>query len=790
MATMDNPTDALFQLPSILDQVNLNEIETEEEEHQFVPSSYKGHDENLAEVLPDATLNKISASLMSAIEDDILSRKEWEDTLKDGLEQTGLKIEKDKEFPFNNACGIYSPIMMRVVTEFYSAAIQELLPIEGPVKELILGEVTDELEEQASKVEKWTNIFFTQEATEYYPDFKKMIMWLGIAGKTIKKTYFDPRLNRPTSPFIRPQDFIVNYGTTDLETCWRMTECVTMDEMIFKDRQEKGIYRNIALAPDETQDQVSDLQNAVDKTEGVTNPDYDQNVNYNLYESHVYLDFEEIENEDMNGEDNEDDDDQEITNNFRPYIVTLHKESEKILRIERNWEEDDKDFRRIEYYTDYGYLQGLGFYSYGAAHLIGGLANACTALLRQTIDGQTLANFPGGLRQKGMRLVDNNIRIGPTEFIEVDTGGARIQDAVMTMPYNEPSPNINILRNELEEAASGIMGAANMQVSDLNQNTPVGTTYALLGSLHKVQSTVIRSIRDSMTKEIKKFYRLFAKHLPDVDYQFDTIGGSFCISRYDFIDQISMVPVADAHVTTDMQRLFRAQTLESYAGQNPNLYDLYEVHHMLCKAMKLTDSQIEKILPPKDDVMPLDPITENRNIMQGKAVKASIEQDHQSHMVVHNILINDPQTPPEVAAEAMSHIAVHKSFEFLIQMQQMIGAQLPEDPAELPMELQNQIAMAAAQALMQQQQQQEQEAPPAPLDPAAVMLEDVKTKKEIAELKAQVDAFKAQLMADTKNKEMDVKIQEIEQNAKTQAFKTQMEYEMTNKKIESEQNTI
>lgn len=760
--------DHLFQLPSILDQINLSEISPEDDVDQFIQPSFKGHNENLAEKLGETVLDKISARLIDDIENDIISRKDWESGLTEILKQLGIKIDK-RTFPFDGASGIYSPIVMRTVVEFYVSSVPELLPLEGPIKQLIIGQVTDELEEIANRVETWANIYFTKEAPEYYADFKKMLMWLGVIGDTVRKAYFDPILKRPTSRFLFPQNFIVKYGTTDLETCNRMTEVIPRTKIEMAEYQKLGIYRDIDLSEND-EDQESNLKKTIDYIEGMTEPNYEENDIYTLYESHVYLDIDELK-DNITTEDYSDEEDLEKSN-FRPYIVTIDKKTTKVLAIYRNWEEEDKDYKRIDMFTNFFYMEGLGFYGFGAAHLIGGLAQGSTQLLRQTIDGQTLSNFPGGLRQKGMRAVDNNLKVGPTEFIEIDTGGQRIQDAIMLMPYKEPSPYINELRKELEASASGVMGAANSQIADFNPNVPVGTTYAMLGLLYKVQSTVIRGIRDSMAKEFKIFYRLFSKHLPDVAYKFDGPGISSEISSHDFCENVHIVPVADPHVTTEVQRLIRNQLIVDSANQAPELHNRYEAYRMLYESMKLTESQIEELLPPEEDMAPVGPVTENQRMMTGKPVKAFIEQDHAAHNIVHAVLINDPNSNPEVVASSMAHMAEHNAYAFQLQIQQMVGFQMPDDEENLPMEAQNQIAMMVAQSIQAQQQQQQAEAPPPPLDPAVVMLEEVKVKDkgidkkaEADQLKAETEAFKAQLNYEAEMKKIELNEKELELKA-------------------------
>lgn len=762
---MDNfrAESTILQLPYTVDAMPLDLPNMEDnDDNQFIPPVLTGHNENLASVLSKTTLDRIAAELVEGIEEDLDSRQEWETGLSEAIEQLGIKIDNNVSFPFTNACGTYSPIMMQVINDFISVAIAELLPLEGPAKQYIGGEVTDELKDQADRIEQFFNLFLTQICEEYYPDMKKMLVWVVLVGMCVRKTYFDHALGRPTSSFIFPQDFVVNYNTTNLKTCWRMSEILHLNKMQVIKRQQTGIFIKDDLSSDDGGDE-SQITKILEQVQGLQSASTDNKIDYTFYECHTYLDIDEMQEYRMNGEDNT----AKETSKYLPYRITIHKKTNKIVALYRNWEEDDDEFNRIDFYTDFGYVEGLGFYKFGAAHLIGGLAKASTALLRQTIDGQTLANFPGGFRAKGMGLKNNNIAMGPCEFIEVDTGGLPLRDAIITTPYKEPSPYINAMRNELEMSGARIMGSANGQMTDFNPNAPVGTTLALLEHMGLIQSTVLRGIRDSMAREFKKFYKIFSQVLVDEPFHFDRSGGNSSISRQDFIDQITMIPVADPHITTKMQRMMRAQSIIDLSNQSPDLYNRYEAHKMYLKEIKLTDSQIDDLLPNKDDIEHMDPITENQYMMTGRPTKVFIDQDHNAHIIVHEFMLQDPTLPPQIAAQIASHIAWHKGFQFQIQIQQMTGIQIPEDPEDTTPEMQNQIAMMAAQALMQQQQAQEQ-APPPPLDPAVVMLEKVKVDAKAVELKeeaskreAEVKAFEAQLDYEAKMKTLELKAEEM-----------------------------
>jgi hypothetical protein len=762
----------MYQAPSIGDLININDITVEDvESERFLSPSLKGHDENLSLKMQPYVLNRIAGELLDAIQEDELSRKDWQDNLKSGLEQLGLKVDQ-RDFPFQGAAGVYDPTMLTTVLEYSATAYPELLPIGGPVKVVILGEVTAELEDQAKRVENFANLYFTQIAKEFYPDHKKMYPWIGTFGNAFRKIYFDFILKRPTSRFIRPQDFIVNYGATDLRSTWRKTEILFIDKKQLSEKQKIGVYRDISLTGDDAdEDDIPTLTRAVEDNEGVTDPNYDKKNEFTFFECHTYLDIKDIEEDNYHQEPEE----TNKNNDLRPYVITIHKKTKQILSIYRDWKEGDEDFEHRTHYVKYGFAEGFGFYNLGAAHLIGGLSGACTALLRQTIDGQTLANFPGGMYAKGStRLENNNITMGPTEFKAIDTMGMPIRDVVMPMPYRDPSPLINELKKELGASSARIMGAANMQIADVNPSMPVGTTYALLGMMHKVQGSVMRSNRDSLSEELQLFFEMFAEVLPETPYNFDMQGGSSYISRHDFTNQLIMIPVADPHVTTEMQRLIRYDMAVQDANARPDLFDSYTAYRNKYKAMKLSDAEIDALMPPKEDVIPLDPVTENQNMLIGKAVKASIDQDHEAHNMVHAIIINDPQTPPQVAAETMAHISSHKALKFQIEMQQQMGIQLPEDPSKIPMDMQNQIAMLAAQAVINQQQQQQEQSPTPPLDPAIAMI-------EVATMETQV-----------KNKGIDEKARTDELKVEADAFKAQLNFEaqMENIKLEREKNGL
>ncbi len=701
------------------------------------------------------------------------SRSEWETMLEQGIEQLGLRTE-EKDFPFQNASNVYASSFMEANLSFVATARAELLPPQGPVKISITGEVNEELEDRADRVEAWMNYFLTEIAEEYYADTEQALEWCALHGSVFKKTYFDPTLGRPTSLYIKPQNFIVNYGASALQTASRITEILMLSKRDIKIRQASGMYRKQDIKPNDEFSMDDDgIQEKVQSIVGLDKPDYDYDGDkqYILYESHCDLLIDNLKEHV----------DPSLDGVPLPYIVTLDAESKKILSIYRNWEEGDTYCKKDNHFTHLMFLPGLGFYGYGLAHVAGGSAKAATILLRQLIDAGMLNNFPGGLRVAGMRLKDNNIRVGPTEFIEIETGGLPIQQAVMPMPYKEPSSILYQLYEKLEGNVGRLSAAGDAPLADFNPNAPVGTTLALLEQTHKVQSSIIRRLHQAFKHEYKLLFKLFGKCLPDSPYPFNVVGGQKSIMKSDFSEQLSIVPVSDPNLSSHTHRLIVWEAILKNADAHPTLHNMREVVKKYYEALKVPD--IDAILlPPPQDAQPLDPISENQNAMQGKPVKAALEQDHQSHIQVHQSMLQDPnmaQTNPQLAQTLQAHIQEHTAMQYLLQMQQQIGFEMPQDPSQIPPEMQNQIAMAAAQTIQQQQQQQQEQAPPDPaLLTAQALMEDVKIKGKKVEQDAKENEMKNELermKLETQRAELEHKMHIDEMRMEVEKFKVEMQ---------------
>lgn len=718
------------------------------------------HDENLANFMDESALNTLAADIITWVKEDRQSRSDWESMLSEGLTYLGLKME-DRNFPFPNAAGIFDPLLLEAVIRWHSTASAELIPAAGPVKTQIIGQPTPETEAQASRVKEFMNFYLMEGAPEWVEQNDQMLFWLPLVGSTFKKTYQDPILNRVVSPFVLPANLIVSFSTDDIETCPRVTHVIDMSPKDMKMRQLSGFYSDIELQdPTYTNEDDSALDIKSVQTQGLTKPSESDEAPYEVYECHIDLDlpgFEHTEAADEDGEPQLDEENNPLppgeptqTGLPLPYIVTVETGSQKVLSIRRNWARDDHTYAKTQYFTHFKFTPGLGFYGIGYAHILGNSAKGMTSLARQMIDAESLVMFPGGLKVKGMRGDDNNIMIGPCEFRELDTGGMPIQQAIMTMPYKGASPVSLDLYKTIRENAKGLGGMTEIAVGEGRQDAPVGTTVALLEAANRVQSASIKAAHRAYRREFKLIGALFGQFLPEQPYPWPVAGGPHTIMRADFSEQIDVIPVSDPNITSSAQRMMRAEALLRFATQAPALHDQYQAYRQMYVEMGVDEKRIDQLLPPKAQTQPSDPLTENQNLLTNKPVAVGPEQDHDAHMQSHQpialgTVTSNPGQPPDpaVQAAALAHMAEHEAAKLRIQVQQMLGIQLPQAGQKMDPQHENQIAVLVARAMQQITAPKNPEDP----SPAQIALEQLKNDAAGIEQKRQESLNTAQSKA-------------------------------------------
>jgi len=674
-------------------EIKAGGIEIEIEKGKYDGEGIKNFAANLAEHLDEGVLASLSEELTGDFQSDKNSRKDWEKTYSDGLKLLGLKIEERTE-PWPGACGVFHPMLSEAVVRFQADSIMETFPPTGPVKTQIIGKLTKEKEQAAARVKDDMNYQLTEKMPEYRAEHERMLWSLALAGSAFKKVYFDPSLGRQVAVFIPAEDFIISYGASDLQTCGRYTHVMRKTENEIKKLQVAGFYRDIELPDPGSVPPEFTRELAEDDDATIVQDD-----RYLILEMHVDLDLEDDPYRDEN----------ELA---IPYVITLERTTGEILAIRRNWDpEDDLKQKRI-HFVHYVYIPGFGFYGYGLIHLIGGHAKSSTSLLRQLVDAGTLSNLPGGLKTRGLRIKGDDTPIAPGEFRDVDIASGKIAENIAFLPYKEPSQTLLSLMNIIVEQGRSLAAVAELKIQDINKETPVGTTLALLERSLKVMSAVQARIHAAMKCEFKLLAAIIAEFADD-EYEYEPAhtdsseageGQEPKVSRVDY-DMVEVIPVSDPNASTMSQRVVQYQAVLQLAQSAPQLYDLAQLHRQMLEVLGLRN--VQKILPVEDDVKPVDPISENMNVLNMKPVKAFIYQDHEAHIKVHMNLLNDPmlkqmmgQNPQAGAmmAAAQAHIAEHMAFAYRQRIEQAMGAGLPEPNTVLPEDIELEMSRLAAMA--------------------------------------------------------------------------------------------
>ena len=581
------------------------------------------HDANLAELIEDQELGEISSQLTSMYEEDLSSRSEWEEAYTRGLDLLGIRQEERAE-PFQGASGVTHPLISESVTQFQAQAYKELLPAGGPVRTQVIGVSNTETEAQASRVKNYMNYMITEVMEEFDPDLDQLLFYLPLSGSAFKKVYYDPALGRGVSRFVQAQDLVVPYSCTDLATSSRITHVLRMSENSIRKLQVAGIYRDIDLSPDsnEYEDMVREKTSEI---EGVSPNNMDDE--YTILEIHTDLDIEGFEDRSADGEE---------TGIKLPYIVTLDHGSGQVLSITRNYDEGDPLKRKRQYFVHYKFLPGLGFYGFGLIHMIGGLGRAVTGILRQLMDAGTLANLPAGFKARGIRIRNDDEPLNPGEFRDIDAPGGDIRASLIPLPFKEPSATLTQLLGSLIDAGRRFVSIADQQISNMNQETPVGTTVAMLERGMKVMSAIHKRLHYAQRNEFRLLARIFSENAV---YPYEPVGASSQIFQQDFDGRIDVLPVSDPNIFSMAQRVALAQTQLQLAQSSPDMHNMYQAMKRMYQALEVQN--IDEILPPPQEPVPTDPSIENARALAGNLLQAFEGQDHDAHIQTHIVFFTD-----------------------------------------------------------------------------------------------------------------------------------------------------
>lgn len=734
-----------------LDQLNQTEpdIEIEIEDPESVTIGMDGMEieiepgvdedefnKNLAEDMDESVLQHIASELIGDFDDDLSSRKDWIQTYVDGLELLGMKIEERAE-PWEGACGVYHPLLSEALVKFQAETMMSTFPAAGPVKTQIIGKETPEKKASAERVQEDMNFQLTDVMTEYRPEHERMLWGLGLSGNAFKKIYFDPNLDRQVSIFVPAEDLVVPYGAANLEEAERVTHVMRKTENELKRLQVAGFYRDVDIG--DPVDALDEIEKAIAEKQGFRATTDNR---YKILEMHVNYNLPGYEDEDGVA---------------LPYVITIEKGTNTVLAIRRNWEPDDETYKKRQHFVHYGYVPGFGFYCFGLIHLVGAFAKSGTSLIRQLVDAGTLSNLPGGFKTRGLRVKGDDTPIAPGEFRDVDVPSGSIRDNLMPLPYKEPSQVLMGLLQNIVEEGRRFANTADLQISDMSSQAPVGTTLAILERTLKVMSAVQARVHYSMKQELRLLKGIIAAYTPE-EYSYEPDEGSRKAKKSDY-DDVDVIPVSDPNASTMAQKIVQYQAVMQLAQASPQIYNMPLLHRQMLDVLGIKDAS--KLIPMEDDMKPVDPVTENQNVLMMKPVKAFVSQDHQAHIAVHMAAMNDPtlqqmmQGNPaaqQMQAAMMAHINEHLGFQYRKQIELQLGFNLPpqhdESGEEVRMDPEVEARLApmlaqAAQQLLQQNQAQaaQQQAQQLAQDPVIQMQQqELNIKQQDLQRKASKDA--------------------------------------------------
>ena len=740
--------------------------------------------ENLAEMIDERELYTIATELVSNYQDDLDSRDDWFHTYTEGLDLLGINAESRSQ-PFIGASGVHHPILAEAVTQFQAQAYKELLPAGGPVDTEVLGVTDDAKLEKANRVKNFMNYQITYKMEEYDPEMDQLLFYLPLSGSAFKKVYYDPAVGRAVARFVKAEDLVGPYYAVDLLTSPRITHVINMTENELRKLQISGFYRDVEMSSPESGTDTTEVDDKIDELQGLSRTINDEE--YTLLEMHVDLDIEGYQDTDANGEE---------TGIGLPYIVTICKDNNEILAIRPNYSENDPMKKKIEYFTHYKFLPGLGFYGFGLIHMMGGLTKSVTAILRQLIDAGTLSNLPAGFKSRGLNIQRNDDPLQPGEWRDVDAPGGKLQDSFLPLPYKEPSGTLTTLLGALVDSGKRFAATVEDPTGDGNSEAPVGTTVALLEKGQKVMSAIHKRLHYAQRCEFKILKRVFGEFLPP-EYPYQVQGASENVFREDFDNSVDVIPVSDPNIFSMTQRITLAQTQLQMAQAAPELHDLREAYRKMYLALNIKD--IDSILPPEEEIPPRDPISEQTATLTGDPIKAYEFQNQEAYIASHSAFLQNPmaQQNPAVVQAISANIQERQAMLYRLQIEQALGQPLPPLDQPMPPELMNQIAMAAvaatqqvtgqAQAMMQAQMIAQQDPQRQMFEEQLQLEREQLMQKEQEDMRdKEVEMAKAQLDAQVKREKIEadarkedtkaaIDLQELEQKTKSDAEKNYTE---------------
>jgi hypothetical protein len=720
---------------------------------------------NLAEEMPEAELQSLSAQFTDLIAKDKEARKKRDDQYEEGIRRTGLGDDAPGGAQFTGASKVVHPMLTEACIDFAARAMKEIFPPQGPAKDFVPGKVTEEKLRKALRKTKLLNWQLTVQCPEVRAELEQLMTQVPLGGAQYLKLGWDERRNRPTFLFVAIDDMYLPYAATNFYTAQRRTHVQYLTQLDYEQRVRDGMYRDVDLSASGMEPELSASGKASDKVEGREATSYNEDGLRIVFETYAIARI---------GDDEEP----------APYIISIDKSTGKVLSIYRNWDEDDDTTEEMQWFVEFPFIPWRGAYPIGLPQMIGGLSGAATGALRALLDSAHIQNTPSGLKLKGAKVGGQSQNPVPGEITEIE-GGLNVDDVrklFMPMPYNPPSSVLFQLLGFLIETGKGVVRTSMEDIADNNPNAPVGTTLAKLEQGAVVYSAIHSRTHDAMARLLRILSRINGMYLSDE--RLEDEAGEELASREDFDGPLDVVPVSDPNIFSEAQRFAQVQAVAGRAAALPQLYDPRKVEERLLETLKVPNWK--ELLAPAMQPKEQNAVNENVAASLGRPVTAFPEQDHLAHIETHISYLQSPMLgssmlmAPQFIPSIMNHLKEHIALWYASTVVEMSSTVLGEDIADVLRDLGtdpedrrsldrmlSQAAAATAQQsvqlfaslppILQQAQQLMQQFQPQPVPDPKVALEGQKLQQQM-----QIEGQRLQQQAQTEAQRMQIEGQRLQ----------------------------
>ena len=613
---------------------------------------------NLAEeVVSVRELESLAMRYIELIDNDRQARKKRDKQYEEGLRRTGMGADAPGGAQFLGASKVVHPMMAEACVDFASRAIKEMFPPDGPAKTKIIGEVTDEKTEVAERKRDYMNWQLTEQIEEFRDEQEQMLTQLPLGGSQFMKLWFDEKKRRPCAEFVAIDNILLPFASANFYTSQRVTEQQDISEWEFKQRIDRGLYRDINFIRTTTEPEQTAAEKANAKIEGKQFQDGEDGLR-RVYHIYTWLDLEE---------------DERTKGDTAPYILMIDELDNSVVGLYRNWEEGDETLTKLDWIIEFKFIPWRGAYAIGLPHLIGGLSAAATGSLRALLDTAHVNNSLTMLKLKGAKVSGQSDQVEITQVTEIE-GGIGVDDIrkiAMPMPFNPPSPVLYQLLGWLTTEAKGVVTTAEEKIADANANMPVGTTQALIEQGAVVFSSIHARLHDAQRRVLHVLGRINRWHLDD--QRKGDIVAELPIKRSDFKRNSDVVPVSDPHIFSETQRVAQMQSVMQLSAQFPQIFDQRAVVSRMLKQLKVPN--VNELMPNTGKPAELNAADENSAMALGKPAFAYPRQDHLAHIQTHLTFAIDPTLgsnrliAPKFIPQALEHIKQHMMLWYTQQVQ-------------------------------------------------------------------------------------------------------------------------